>query len=75
MVDLFKKINKKIDSIIWSMVSTGIILLVLAVLIVWTDFMLRLVFGLMVMVVAWAFLYGSYRLWHIKKEIREHFKL
>jgi len=75
MVDLFKKINKKIDSLIWSLISTGVILLVLAVLIVWTDFMLRLVFGLLVVVIAWVFIYGGYRLWHIKREIERHFKL
>lgn len=75
MTELFKKIEKKIDGIVWSLVSTGAIMLVLAILIVWTDFMLRLVFGLMVMVVAWTFLYGGYRLWHIKKEIKDHLKL
>ncbi len=75
MVNLFKGINKKINGIIWSLVSTGVILIFLAILIVWTDFMLRLVFGLLVLVIAWVFLYGGYKVWSLKKEIEKHFKL
>lgn len=75
MINLFKEINKKINGIIWSLVSTGVILIFLAILIVWTDFMLRLVFGLLVLVIAWVFLYGGYKIWSLKKEIEKHFKL
>jgi len=75
MVNLFRQINKKINGVIWSLVSTGVILIFLAILIVWTDFMLRLVFGLLVLVIAWVFLYGGYKIWILKKEIEKHFKL
>jgi ABC-type bacteriocin/lantibiotic exporter with double-glycine peptidase domain len=75
MVNLFRQINKKINGVIWSLVSTGVILIFLAILIVWTDFMLRLVFGLLVLVIAWVFLYGGYKIWSLKKEIEKHFKL
>ncbi len=74
MVNLFKEIHKKINGIIWSLISTGIILVLLAILVVWTDFMLRLVFGLMILVIAYIFIYGGYKAWHIKKEIEKHFK-
>lgn len=74
MENLFRKINKKINGFIWSLVSTGIILTLLAILIVWTDFVLRLVFGLFVLVVAYTFLYSGYKLWTLKKEIEKHFK-
>lgn len=73
MINLFKEINKKINALIWTFVSTGIILMMLAILIVWTDFLLRLVIGLLVLVIAYAFLYGGYKLWHVKKEIERHF--
>lgn len=56
------------------MVSTGIILTLLAILIVWTDFMLRLTFGLIVLVLAYTFLYGGYKVWTLKREIEKHFK-
>lgn len=75
MVHLFKEINKKINSLIWTLVSTGVILLFLAILIVWTDFMLRLVIGMIVLVTAYSFIYGGYKLWVMKKEIEKHFKL
>lgn len=75
MMHLFKKINKKINGLIWGLLSTGFILLMLSILIVWTDFLLRLVVGLMIMIVAYAFFYGGYKLWVIKKEIEKHFEL
>jgi len=74
MVNLFKEINKKIDGIIWIFASSGIILLMLAILIVWTEFVLRLVVGLFVMVIAYAFLHASYKAWALKKDIEKHFK-
>lgn len=75
MVNLFKEINKKFNGIILSAISTGVILVMLAILIVWTDFLLRLVVGLMVLFIAYIFLYLGFKLWAIKKEIEKHFKL
>ncbi len=75
MISLFKEINKKFNGLIWSLISTGVILLLLSVLIVWTDFMLRLVFGLIVLVIAYVFLYGAYKIHAFKKDIERHFKL
>jgi hypothetical protein len=74
MMHLFHEINKKINGLVWSLVSTGIILMMLAVLIVWTDFMLRLVFGMFVLVVAYAFLYAGYKVWAVRKEIERHLR-
>ena len=75
MLDFIKAIRHKINGAIWTLVSTGIIFLMLGILIVWTDFMLRLVVGLFVLVVGYAFLYGGYKLWAFKKDIEKHFKL
>lgn len=75
MINLFRQINKKINGLIWSLVSTGVVMVLLAILIVWTDFMLRLVFGLFVLVIAWVFLYIGYKVWTFKKDIEKHFKL
>ena len=74
MINLFKEIHKKINGLIWSLISTGIVLLMLSVLIVWTDFILRLVFGLIVLVVAYVFIYSGYKLHSLRKEIEKHFK-
>jgi len=74
MVNLFREIHRKLNGLIWSLISTGVILLLLSVLIVWTDFVLRLVFGLFVLVLAYGFLYGGFKIWGLKKEIEKHFK-
>ena len=75
MINLFKAIKKKINGFIWTLFSTGLVLLMLAVLIVWTNFMLRLIMGLLIMVVAYVFFYAAYKVWALKKEIEKHFKL
>ncbi len=74
MENLFKKINKKINHLIWSLFSTGIIILVLAILIIWTEFLLRIIFGIITLVVAYMFMYMAYKLWHLKRDIKNHFR-
>jgi hypothetical protein len=75
MINLIKTMNKKINGLVWSFISTGIILVMLSVLIVWTDFMLRLVMGLIVLIIAYAFLYAGFRLKALKKEIEKYLKM
>ncbi len=74
MVNLFKKINKKINGVIWSFISTGIILIMLAILIAWTDFILRLIIALFVLLVAYTFIFAGYKLWKVKNDIEKYFK-
>lgn len=71
MKNLIAFIKKKVNGIIASMIGTGVVLLILAVLIVWTDFVLRLVIGLAVIIAACAFFCGAYRIWTIKKEVEK----
>ncbi len=75
MINLFKAIKRKINGLVWTLFSTGLVLLMLAVLIVWTSFMLRLIMGLLIMVIAYVFFYAAYKVWALKKEIEKHFKL
>ena len=74
MINLFKEINKKINSVIWSLISTGIILLILSILVVWTDLFIRIIFGLFILIIAYLFFYTGYKLFSLKKEIKKHFK-
>ncbi len=74
MENLFKKINKKINGIIWSLISTGIILLLLSILIVWIDFVLPLIVAMTVLMIAYIFIYSGFKLWSLKKDIEKHFK-
>lgn len=75
MSKLIKAIQKKVNDFVITLISTGIILLLLGILIVWTDFVLRLVMGLLVLVVAYVFFYMAYKIWALKKEIEKHFKI
>jgi hypothetical protein len=58
-----------------AMVFTGIILLILSVLIIWTDFVLRLIVGMVVILIAYIFFYLAYKMWALKKEVEKFFKL
>jgi len=75
MINLFTGIKNKINSIIWSLFTTGILMLMLAVLVVWTNLMLRLVCGMFFLLIAYTSLYGAYKLHAIKKDIKNHFKI
>ena len=75
MKTLITQTKRKINGIIWTLVSTGIILLLLGVLIVWRPFVLQLTIGLVVIVIAYAFFYGAYKIWALKKDIEKIFKL
>jgi len=72
MLNLIKKIEKKTNNMIFVLVGNGFILLVLGVLIIWTDFVLRLTIGIFVLVIAYLFLYMAYKLWAIKLDIKKH---
>ena len=75
MINLFKEINKKFNGLIWSLASTGIILIVLALLIVGTDYTLRIIVGLITLLIAYVFLLAAHKVSTFKKEIKKHFKL
>ena len=75
MQTFLKLIKRKVSGAIWTLISTGVILLLLGILIVWTDFILRLIIGLLAMVIAYAFFYSAYKIWALKKEVEKYFKL
>lgn len=67
-------IEKKINGFVWNLVINGVILLFLGILIVWTDFMLRLVMGVLVIVIAYVFFYIAYKVWALKKDAGKYLK-
>ncbi|MCX6796740.1 MAG: hypothetical protein NTW06_04575 [Candidatus Falkowbacteria bacterium] len=75
MIKILNKFERKINGLAWTFISTGIILVLLAVLVVWTDFMLRLTCGMIILVVAYTFIYAGYKLWDFKKELKEFFNI
>jgi len=67
-------LDKKMTHLMVVLISNGFLLLILGVLIVWTDFMLKLILGLVVIIIAYVFFYGAYKLWMIKKHLDEFIK-
>lgn len=74
MENPFKSAEKNINGFIRNLIINGVVLLLLAFLIVWTDFMLRLVIGVLVIVLAYVFFYSAYRIWLFKKDIEKYLK-
>ncbi len=66
--------NRKVKHLVWVLLANGVFLLVLGVLIVWTDFMLKLVMGLVTIMVAYVFLYAAYKIWTLKKIVDKYIK-
>jgi Na+-transporting methylmalonyl-CoA/oxaloacetate decarboxylase gamma subunit len=61
--------------VIYSLVSTGVVILLLSILVVWTEFMVRLIVGLFILLVSYTFLYAAYRIWCMKKAIEKYLHL
>ncbi len=68
MNKILKPITDKINQIMWTLIFNGLVLVVLAALITWSAFFLQLLVGLVVLVVAFSFFYGAYKM-HSVKEI------
>jgi Ca2+/Na+ antiporter len=69
MKNLFDIINKKVNNIIITLAVNGFILLVLAVLVAWYNFMVRLTMALVILIIAYTCFYVAYKVWKIKKEV------
>lgn len=66
--------DRKVRHLIWVLLGNGVFLLLLGVLMVWTDFMLKLVMGLVTIMIAYVFLYGAYKVWSLKKIVDKYIK-
>ncbi|MBI4811829.1 hypothetical protein HY798_00025 [Candidatus Falkowbacteria bacterium] len=75
MANIFNPLKKKINGLIYNLTVVGALLLLLATLIVWTDFMARLVLGVIVLLVAYVFFYAAYKIWALKKDAEKYLKL
>ena len=67
MKQLLEPIRKKISEMIRVLIINGVILTILAILVAWSDFLLQLLVGLIILVIAYSFFYAAYKLSAIKK--------
>jgi len=75
MTHFLKKLRRKIDSMAWTLASTGIMLILLAILVVFIDFYTQLVVGFMLILLAVVFIYLADKFWWLKRELDQLFKL
>jgi ABC-type antimicrobial peptide transport system permease subunit len=68
-------IKKRVNGLIWALVGNGILLLILGVLAVWSTLFLKLIIGLVIIVIAFMFFAGAYKIWKIKRDIEKIFKI
>ncbi len=71
MKNLFTSIDKQFNGFIVNLVIAAVLLLVFSVLIVWSDFVLRLVIGLAFLIAAWISFYTAYKLYALKRKIKD----
>jgi len=71
MMEIIKKTNQKVNHLILGLASTGIFLVILAVLIIITQFLLRWLVGIVVLGIAFSFFYAAYKVWSLKKEVKD----
>jgi len=72
---IVKSIKTKLNGIVWTLTSTGIMLILLGTLTVFGGEILgRLAIGVFVFAIAYVFLYLAHKFWAIKKELDKFIK-
>jgi hypothetical protein len=72
MLKLINSLEKKVDMAIIAFLGNGIILFLLGTLVILTDFMVRVVVGILIFIISYTFLFGAYKLWSLKDEIKRY---
>ncbi|HMB65567.1 MAG TPA: hypothetical protein VKO42_01715 [Patescibacteria group bacterium] len=70
-----KNLAQKINRIIITLIINGVLLLILAVLAVWSPLVTRLLIGLTILVVAYLFFYLAYRIWELRQHLEKYLKM
>jgi len=75
MLKLISRVRKRINSIILSIIFTGIVFFLLGILIITTDLVLKLMVGLFVLALSYVCFHLAWKIRTIKKDIEKHFNL
>lgn len=67
-------VTKKVNHLIAGFIAAGIIFFLLSILIFWTDFMVKAVVGITVLLLAVIFIYSGVKIWIIKNDIQKILK-
>ncbi|MDP3900063.1 MAG: hypothetical protein Q8Q23_03205 [bacterium] len=64
-------IDRHFNGLIINLLVAGVLLLIFSVLVVWVDFVLELVVGMALLMVAWILFYAAYKLYYLKKHLKD----
>jgi hypothetical protein len=69
MQNVITVIKTKLTSVMWTFIVSGLIMLILAVLAVWTDLILRLLVGLFILLLSYLLFAVALKIHAIKKHL------
>lgn len=69
MQNIITVIKAKLNSLMWTFIVSGIIMLILSVLAVWTDLILRLLVGLFILLLSYLLFTVAWKIHTIKKHL------
>jgi hypothetical protein len=75
MSEILKSIRFKLNGAAFTLISTAIALVLLAAAVVWIPFMVNIIVGLLILVMAFIFGYLGLKFLSIKQDIEKIFKL
>jgi hypothetical protein len=75
MSEILKSIRLQLSGVAFTLISTAIALVLLASSIVWIPFMVNIIVGLLILIMAFIFGYLGIKFLTIKKDIEKIFKL
>lgn len=68
---MVRKLEKKVDGMIFALYLNGFFALVLGLFILWDERVLRILVAIFIFLVGFCFFYGAYKLWSIKNELKK----
>lgn len=66
MKNIFKELEIKLNHLVWALVFYGFIFMTLAVFVTFTDYLLKVMVGLGLLLIAYTLFYFAYKLWSMK---------
>ncbi|HRH32832.1 MAG TPA: hypothetical protein PK720_01625 [bacterium] len=69
MQNILSIVKTKLSSLMWTFIVTGILLVLLAVISVWTDLLLRLLMGLTILLIAFSLFSVAHKIHSIRKHL------
>jgi hypothetical protein len=71
MKNLLKELEAKLNHLVWALVFYGVIFMTLAVFVTFTEYLLKVMVGLALLLISYTLFYFAYKLWSIKKIVNK----